>query len=249
MNFVFPRLRLGVNIDHVATLRQVRHTPYPDLQAAVRVVEQAGADIITLHLREDRRHIQDADVHGLRPLLRTGMNLEMAATAEMQAIALQLRPEACCVVPERREELTTEGGLDVIGQEARLRDFCQPLVEAGIAVSLFIEPDPEHLKAARRIGAPVVELHTGAWAEARDAQESALLLERLRTAARIGHELGLVVSAGHGLDYANVGAVAAIPELYELNIGHSIVARALFVGLDQAVREMRAAMDQGRACA
>ncbi|MCG5515256.1 MULTISPECIES: pyridoxine 5'-phosphate synthase [Ectothiorhodospira] len=246
MSFVFPRLRLGVNIDHLATIRQVRHTAYPDLEDAVRRIEAAGADIITLHLREDRRHIQDADVYGLRRTIQSGMNLEMAPTAEMHAIALEVKPEACCLVPERREELTTEGGLDVLGHEERLADYCAGLVEAGIKVSLFVEPDPQHLDAAHRIGAPVVELHTGAYANASTPEERNILLEQIGRAARYGHELGLVVSAGHGLDYDNVGPIAAIPEFFELNIGHSIVARALFCGVQQAVAEMRSAMDTAR---
>jgi pyridoxine 5-phosphate synthase len=242
-----PPLRLGVNIDHIATIRQARGTPYPDLVEAVRLVEAAGADIITLHLREDRRHIQDRDVEVLRERITTGMNLEMAATAEMQAIALRVRPEACCIVPERREELTTEGGLQVLGQEARLADFCAPLVEAGIQVSLFVEPDPAHLDAARRIGAPVVELHTGAYANAAPGAARDALLARIEAAAAHGHALGLVVNAGHGLAYDNVAPVARIPELHELNIGHAIVARALFTGITEAVRAMRAAMDAARA--
>lgn len=239
-------LRLGVNIDHVATIRQARGTPYPDLVEAVRLVEAAGADLITLHLREDRRHIQDRDVEVLRERITTGMNLEMAATAEMQSIALRIRPEACCIVPERREELTTEGGLQVLGEEARLQDFCAPLLAAGIQVSLFIEPDPRHLDAARRIGAPVVELHTGAYANAVSGAAGEAHRVRIETAARHGAEIGLVVNAGHGLDYDNVGAIARIPQLNELNIGHAIVARALFTGLPEAVRAMRAAMDAAR---
>ncbi|OOG27208.1 pyridoxine 5'-phosphate synthase [Thioalkalivibrio denitrificans] len=240
-------LRLGVNIDHIATIRQARGTPYPDLVEAVRLVEAAGADIITLHLREDRRHIQDRDVEALRDRVRTGMNLEMAATAEMQAIALRVRPEACCIVPERREELTTEGGLQVLGEEDRLGNFCAPLVESGIEVSLFVEPEPTHLDAARRIGAPVVELHTGSYANAPAGPAREAELARIRKAAEHGRHLGLVVNAGHGLDYDNVGPVAAIDILHELNIGHSIVARALFTGLTEAVRAMRAAMDAARA--
>jgi pyridoxine 5-phosphate synthase len=240
------RLRLGVNIDHIATIRQARGTPYPDLVEAVRIVEAAGADIITLHLREDRRHIQDRDVEQLRALITTAMNLEMAATEEMQAIALRLRPEACCIVPERREELTTEGGLDVLGQESRLKTFCAPLVAAGIEVSLFVEPEISHLDAARRIGAPVVELHTGAYANVPPGPRREAQLARIRAAAEHGQAIGLVVNAGHGLDYENVAAVAGIPQLHELNIGHSIVARALFTGMGEAVAAMRSAMDQAR---
>ncbi|WP_006786216.1 pyridoxine 5'-phosphate synthase [Thiorhodospira sibirica] len=239
-------LKLGINIDHIATIRQVRNTPYPDLVAAVRIIEAHGADTITLHLREDRRHIQDADVETLRPLIQTAMNLEMAATAEMQAIALRLRPQACCLVPERREELTTEGGLDVLTHEAALRDYCQVLSEAGIEVSLFIEPEPAHLEAARRIGAPVVELHTGRYAHALTPAEHAKELQRIRQAAAYGHQLGLIVNAGHGLDYSNVTEIAAIAVLNELNIGHAIVARALFDGIGPAVAEMRRLMDAAR---
>jgi pyridoxine 5-phosphate synthase len=239
-------LRLGVNIDHIATIRQARGTPYPDLVEAVRIVEESGADIITLHLREDRRHIQDRDVEVLRERITTGMNLEMAATEEMQAIALRIRPEACCIVPERREELTTEGGLDVLGQESRLKSFCAPLVEAGIEVSLFVEPEPAHLDAALRIGVPVVELHTGAYANAAQGSEREAHLQRIVDAAAHGHAQGLVINAGHGLDYDNVLPVAAIPVMHELNIGHAIVARALFTGIGEAVRAMRAAMDRAR---
>lgn len=240
-------LRLGVNIDHIATIRQARGTPYPDLVEAVRRVEAAGADIITLHLREDRRHIQDRDVEVLRERIRTGMNLEMAATGQMQTIALRVRPDACCIVPERREELTTEGGLQVLGAEARLRAFCAPLVDAGIEVSLFVEPERDHLDAAARIGAPVVELHTGAYANAAPGAARDAELARIRAAAAHGRDAGLVVNAGHGLDYDNVGPVAAVPELHELNIGHAIVARAIFSGIEEAVRAMRAAMDDARA--
>jgi len=239
-------LKLGVNLDHIATIRQARHTPYPDLMQAVRLAEASGADSITLHLREDRRHIQDDDVFGIKPRLTVPMNLEMAATEGMQAIALKLRPEYCCIVPERREELTTEGGLDAAGQRDRLRDFVAPLREAGVEVSLFLEPDPRQLEAAVAIGAPVVELHTGAYANARDAAERERLLQQIEAAAQAGHEMGLVINAGHGLDYDNVRAIAANPLVNELNIGHSIVARALFTGLPEAVSHMRALMDAAR---
>lgn len=241
-----PPLRLGVNLDHIATIRQARHTPYPDLMHAVRLAEASGADSITLHLREDRRHIQDDDVFGIKPRLTRPLNLEMAATEGMQAIALELVPEACCIVPERREELTTEGGLDAAGQQIRLREFVQPLTDAGIAVSLFIEPDLRQLEAAVAIGAPVVELHTGAYANARDGAERARLAEALFAAARSGHEMGLVINAGHGLDYDNVRPIASHPLFHELNIGHSIVARALFTGLPEAVSHMRSVMDAAR---
>lgn len=239
------RLLLGVNIDHIATLRQARGTPYPDLVEAVRIVEQAGADSITLHLREDRRHIQDADVRILRRAITTAMNLEMAAIDEMVGIALEVRPEECCIVPERREELTTEGGLDVLGQEVRLRTVCTALSQAGILVSLFVEPDPAHLDAAVRIGAPVVELHTGAYADA-SGEDRERLLAQIRRAAGHGRAIGLTVNAGHGLDYANVAAVAGIPELHTLNIGHSIVCRAVFDGLGPSVSGMRRLMDAAR---
>ncbi len=241
-----PPLRLGVNLDHIATIRQARHTPYPDLMQAVRLAEASGADSITLHLREDRRHIQDDDVFGIKPRLTRPLNLEMAATEGMQAIALQLVPEACCIVPERREELTTEGGLEAAGQLVRLREFVQPLNDAGIEVSLFIEPDLRQLEAAVAIGAPVVELHTGAYANARDGAERSRLAEALFSAARSGHEMGLAINAGHGLDYDNVRPVAAHPLFHELNIGHSIVARALFTGLPEAVSHMRSIMDAAR---
>ncbi len=237
-----PELLLGVNIDHVATLRQARGTRYPDPVYAAQLAEEAGADLITLHLREDRRHIQERDVEVLADLLQTRMNLEMAVTDEMLSFAERVRPADCCLVPERREELTTEGGLDVIGQRARLADACQRLAAASIRVSLFIDPEPAQIDAAAELGAPVVELHTGHYAETGDEQE----LERLRSAARRAQGLGLVVNAGHGLHYHNVKAVAAIPELVELNIGHSIIARAVFSGLPEAVREMKRLMREAR---
>ncbi len=234
-----PEVLLGVNIDHIATIRQARGTRYPDPIQAALVAEQAGADLITLHLREDRRHIQPRDVELLCGILTTRMNLEMAATAEMGEIAARIRPADCCLVPERRAELTTEGGLDVAGQRPQLRAFCARLADAGVRVSLFIDPDPDQLEAAREVGAPVVEIHTGRYADSRDPAEQAAELERIRRALRLGLDLGLQVNAGHGLDYHNVKAVAAIRGVSELNIGHSIVARALFSGLDQAVRDMK----------
>jgi pyridoxine 5-phosphate synthase len=234
-----PELLLGVNIDHVCTIRQARGTRYPEPIQAALVAEQAGADLITLHLREDRRHIQDRDVELLRDILVTRMNLEMAATEEMGRIASRLRPPDCCLVPERRAELTTEGGLDMAGRQAALTDFCAMLGEAGVRVSLFIDPDPAQLEAAHAVGAPVVEIHTGRYAEARTPEERTLELERIRRGVGLGLDLGLQVNAGHGLDYHNVKAVAAIPGVRELNIGHSIIARALFCGLDQAVRDMK----------
>jgi pyridoxine 5-phosphate synthase len=230
--------KLGVNIDHVATLRQARGTHYPNPIEAALQAEAAGADLITLHLREDRRHIQDADVFTLRPLLKTRMNLEMAVTEEMIGIALQVRPQDVCLVPERRQELTTEGGLDVAGQMERMRDACQRLGAAGIRVSLFIDAEARQLEAARMVGAPVVEIHTGRFAEA----EEALLaeeLKRIQQAVARGLDLGLQVNAGHGLHYQNVQAIAAIPGVEELNIGHAIVAQALFTGWMPAVSEMK----------
>jgi len=240
------RLRLGVNLDHVATIRQARRTPYPDLLHAVRLAEASGADSITLHLREDRRHIQDDDVFSIKPRLTRPLNLEMAATEGMQAIALRLLPEACCIVPERREELTTEGGLDAAGQIARLTAFVAPLREAGIEVSLFIEPDLRQLDAAVAIGAPVVELHTGAYANAQRPEDRVRLAHTLFAAAERGKELGLIINAGHGLDYDNVREVARHPVFHEFNIGHSIIARALFTGLPEAVGEMRRILDAVR---
>ena len=238
-------IALGVNIDHVATLRQARRARYPDPLHAALLAEQAGADSITLHLREDRRHIQDRDVAVMREALQTRMNLEMAVTDEMIRIACAARPQDCCLVPESRQEITTEGGLDVCGQPARVTEACGALGAAGIRVSLFVDPDPAQIEAARRAGAPVVELHTGAYAEAAGAAR-AREFERLRTAARAAATLGLTVHAGHGLHYHNVVPVAAIPEIVELNIGHSIVARALFDGLAQAVRDMKQLMAAAR---
>lgn len=232
---------LGINIDHVATLRQARGTVYPDPLYAALMAEQSGADSITLHLREDRRHIQDRDVELIREALQTRMNLEMAVTDEMLAIAEKIRPEDVCLVPERREELTTEGGLDVAGQKDRVAAACQRLAASGIRVSLFIDPDPRQLEASRDVGAPVVELHTGAYAEAHGA-EQALELQRIVEAAHFGHGLGLRIHAGHGLHYHNVTPVAAIAEVLELNIGHAIVARAVFAGLPAAVSEMKRLM-------
>jgi pyridoxine 5-phosphate synthase len=240
-------LDLGVNIDHVATLRQARRTCYPDPLAAAEAAVAGGADAITVHLREDRRHIQDRDVRSLRERLRVPLNLEMAVTAEMIGFACAVRPQYCCLVPERRAELTTEGGLDVASNLARVRDACSLLAQAGIRVSLFIDPDVTQIDAARASGAPAVELHTGAYADADDAAQRGRELGRLRAAAVHGTAAGLRVNAGHGLNYDNVAAIAEIAELRELNIGHSIVARALFTGMEQAVREMRAVMAQGRA--
>jgi pyridoxine 5-phosphate synthase len=238
-------IALGVNIDHVATLRQVRRARFPDPLAAALLAEQSGADSITLHLREDRRHIQERDVTLLRDALQTHMNLEMAVSETMLQFATRMRPQDVCLVPENRAEITTEGGLDVASQRSKIAVANSALAAAGIRVSLFIDPDPLQVDAALGSGAPVVELHTGAYAEARGA-ERARELERIRAAARHAAASGLTVHAGHGLDYHNVELVAAIPELTELNIGHAIVARAVFVGLGQAVRDMKALMRSAR---
>lgn len=238
-------LHLGVNIDHVATLRQARGTSYPRPADAAVIAEQAGADSITVHLREDRRHIQDRDLEEITAVMRTHMNLECAVTDEMLGIAVQTSPRDCCLVPERREELTTEGGLDVSSALTRVRDACSRLADAGIRVSLFIDPDEHQLDAAVEAGAPVVELHTGAYAEADDAGSEAELA-RIRAAAEHGRKLGLVINAGHGLHYRNVTAIAAIREITELNIGHSIIARAVFDGLHTAVSEMKNLMLEAR---
>ena len=238
-------IALGVNIDHVATLRQARRARYPDPVHAALVAEQAGADNITLHLREDRRHIQDRDVRALRELLQTRMNLELAATDEMLAIARDVRPADCCFVPERREEVTTEGGLDIAGQSQRVAEGCRVLAAAGVRVALFIDADPRQIEAAAQTGAPVVELHTGAYAQA-SGGAIAVELEKLRTGARLAASFGLEVHAGHGLHYHNVEPVAAIPAIVELNIGHAIIARSVFDGLATAVRDMRALMQAAR---
>ena len=237
---------LGVNIDHVATLRQARGTPYPEPVEAALEAERAGADAVTVHLREDRRHIQDRDVELLRQVVQTRLNLEMAVTEEMLAVAERLRPEDCCLVPERREELTTEGGLDVAGQRERLRQACARLAAAGVRVSLFIDADPRQVEAAAEVGAPVVELHTGHYADARGREAQSRELERLARAAELAQAAGLRVHAGHGLHYHNVAPVAALPPVRELNIGHAIVARALFTGLAEAVREMKRLMTEAR---
>ncbi|WP_296805581.1 pyridoxine 5'-phosphate synthase [Thiocapsa sp.] len=234
---------LGVNIDHVATIRRARGTRYPEPIQAALVAEQAGADSITLHLREDRRHIQERDVELLCGILQTRMNLEMAATANMGDIACRLKPADCCLVPERREELTTEGGLDVHGNRPHLQDFCARLADSGIRVSLFIDADPDQIEAAHDVGAPVIEIHTGHYADAQTAAARADELARIRRAVNLGISLGLQVNAGHGLDYHNVKAIAAIAGVRELNIGHAIIARAIFSGLDQAVRDMKGVID------
>jgi pyridoxine 5-phosphate synthase len=238
------QILLGVNIDHVATLRQARGTRYPEPLQAALVAEQAGADAITLHLREDRRHIQDRDVEVLSEILQTRMNLEMAATAEMVVIAGRFRPHACCLVPEKRAELTTVRGLDVAGNQDYMKDYCAELADASIRVSLFVDPDPKQLEAAVAVGAPVVEIHTGHYADAHNDRTRKAELERILRAVEYGNELGLQVKAGHGLDYHNVQAIVDIEGIQELNIGHSIICRALFCGLDQAVREMKALLQQ-----
>jgi pyridoxine 5-phosphate synthase len=238
---------LGVNIDHVATLRQARGTRYPDpIQAAIEA-EQAGADAITLHLREDRRHIQDRDVEMLKDILQTRMNLEMAVTDEMLAIAARIRPADCCLVPERREELTTEGGLDVKGQRERMRDACTQLAEAQVRVSLFIDADLAQIDAAAEVGAPVIEIHTGQFADAETPAQRDTELAKVVRAVEHGTGLGLQVNAGHGLHYHNVQTIAAIPGIRELNIGHAIIARAIFSGLQPAVREMKQLMREAQA--
>jgi pyridoxine 5-phosphate synthase len=244
------RLRLGVNIDHVATVRNARGSAYPDPVRAAKIAEAAGADGITAHLREDRRHISDADIEALMAALALPLNFEMAATEEMQAIALRHRPHAVCIVPERREERTTEGGLDVARDENRLAHFIAPLRDAGCRVSIFIAADRAQIEAAARIGAAVVELHTGAYCdlhaeghvEARDRE-----LARLADMAAFAHDLGLEVHAGHGLTYDTVSPIAALPEVVELNIGHFLIGEAIFRGLDPAIREMRRIMDEARA--
>ncbi|MDD5392442.1 MAG: pyridoxine 5'-phosphate synthase [Thiothrix sp.] len=242
------KIELGVNIDHIATLRQARGTAYPDLLEAVRLVEDAGAHAITIHLREDRRHIQDADVYAIRKACTRRLNLELAATDEMVGIACDVLPNDCCVVPEKREELTTEGGLNIIGQFERVRSVTQRLNAANIRVSLFIEPDIEQIRRVPDIGAPVIELHTGTYANATgDAKVHEL--KRIREATDFAHSLGIQVNAGHGLDYQNTQAVAAIANIRELNIGHSMVARAVFVGIRQATMEMLELMQLARASA
>jgi len=245
MNMTSKPLHLGVNIDHVATLRQARGTPYPRPFEAVLMAEQAGADSITVHLREDRRHIQDDDLVEIQKVMRTHMNLEMAVTDEMIAIAARIRPSDCCLVPESREELTTEGGLDVISQQDKVQDACARLAELNIRVSLFIDPDPAQLDAAVAVGAPVVELHTGSYADA-GGDEQRKELERVVTAAEHAHNIGLTVHAGHGLHYGNVDAIAVIDPIVELNIGHAIISRAIFDGLATAVSEMKERMAQAR---
>lgn len=240
-------IKLGVNIDHIATLRQARGTRYPDpVQAAIEA-EQAGADAVTLHLREDRRHIQERDVEQLKSILQTRMNLEMAVTDEMVGYAVKLGPEECCLVPERRQELTTEGGLDVLTHGQRIHEACTRLAGAGVRVSLFVDADPAQIEAAAKTGAPTIEIHTGRYADAVSADERGEELGRIELAVQQGLAVGLQVNAGHGLNYHNVQAIAAIPGIAELNIGHAIVARALFTGLQESVREMKRLMREATA--
>ncbi|ALE53027.1 pyridoxine 5'-phosphate synthase [Candidatus Thioglobus autotrophicus] len=236
---------LGINIDHIATLRQARGTHYPSPIDGALLCEQSGADSITLHLREDRRHIQDSDVEILREKLTTKMNLEMATTDEMIAIASRIKPEDCCLVPEKREELTTEGGLEVASQISRMTDVCAQLAESNIIVSLFIDAQKDQIDAAKMCGAPVIELHTGHYANTQGAEQQQEF-ERIKSMASYAHSIGLQVNAGHGLTRENTTAIAELPEIVELNIGHSIIARAVFVGLEQATREMKELMLKAR---
>jgi pyridoxine 5-phosphate synthase len=237
---------LGVNIDHIATLRQARGTKYPDPVYAALLAEQSGADGITAHLREDRRHIQDKDIFLLQELLQTQLNLEMAVTDEMLDIAEKVKPAACCLVPEKRQELTTEGGLDVAASPDKMKKACQRLADSGIEVSLFIDPDFQQIDAAVSLGVPVVELHTGCYADATNKHSQEQQLLRIAQAAEYAFNAGLQVNAGHGLHFKNVGAICKIPQIVELNIGHSIIANAVFVGLEQTVRELKAVMLQAR---
>ncbi|WP_100643880.1 pyridoxine 5'-phosphate synthase [Alteromonas facilis] len=237
---------LGVNIDHIATLRNARGTQYPDPVHAAQVAEAAGADGITVHLREDRRHIRDRDVELLSETIQTRMNLEMAVTPEMLAIAQRIKPTFCCLVPEKREELTTEGGLDVLGNFAAIKDACQQLAEANILVSLFIDADEKQIDAAKDCGAPFIEIHTGQYADAKTLSEQTKQLAQLKKGIVYADSIGLEVNAGHGLHYHNVKPIAAIPQVVELNIGHAIIARAAFDGLHKAVVDMRALMQEAR---
>ena len=237
---------MGVNVDHVATLRQARVTTYPDPVAAALEAERAGADAITIHLREDRRHIQEHDVLSLQQRISTRINLELAVTDEMLSFAEKLSPADCCFVPERREELTTEGGLDVAGQVGRIAEACERMTSAGVRASLFIDPEERQLEAAVETGAPVVEIHTGRYADAENHSSREAELDRVREAVTFGHSLGLHVNAGHGLNYDNVQPVSAITEIRELNIGHAIVAQAVFDGMFQAVTEMKRLMRESR---
>jgi len=237
---------LGVNVDHVATIRQARGTKYPDPVHAALQAEAAGADGITMHLREDRRHIQDLDVELFVQLTKTKLNFEMAATAQMQQLALKLRPRDVCLVPEKRKELTTEGGLDVAGDQNRLTEYCAALAENESQVSMFIDPDEKQIEATIRVGAPVIEIHTGAYAEASSDKERDEELARIERAANFAVAQGLIVNAGHGLNYHNVQPIARIEAMNELNIGHSIMAQAMFCGIEKAVADMKRLMDEAR---
>ncbi len=237
---------LGVNIDHIATLRNARGTIYPEPVLAAAIAEQAGADGITIHLREDRRHITDRDVRVLKETLQTRMNLEMAVTEEMLQIAEQTKPHFVCLVPEKREELTTEGGLDVVANESKIKAACERMEASGIQVSLFIDAEEAQIEAAKRCGAPLIELHTGGYADATSEQQASDEIRRIQKGAQIAHEMGIQVNAGHGLHYHNVQPIAAIPEIIELNIGHAIIGRAVFSGLDAAVKEMKRLMVEAR---
>ncbi|KZN47962.1 pyridoxine 5'-phosphate synthase [Pseudoalteromonas luteoviolacea] len=237
---------LGVNVDHIATLRQARGTSYPDPAHAAAVAEHAGADGITIHLREDRRHIQDRDVYVMAKTIQTRMNLEIAVTDEMLDIACEVKPEYVCLVPEKREELTTEGGLDVIGNQQKVADAVEKLAEAGIKVSLFIDADKAQIDAAKATGAPYIEIHTGAYADAHSDSEQKAELERIREGVQYAYGLGIVVNAGHGLHYHNIKPIAEMTEIYELNIGHAIIARAAIDGLEKAVRDMKRLMLEAR---
>ena len=239
-------LLLGVNIDHVATLRQARGTSYPDPVLAALQIEQAGADSITLHLREDRRHIQDSDVYQLKERMLTRMNLEMAVTDEMIRIAADIKPHDCCLVPERREELTTEGGLDVITHRSQIKDACTALSEAGIKVSLFIDADKKQIDAARDAGAPAIEIHTGHYADAINIEDRDQLFNQISDATNYAHAIGLQVNAGHGLNRQNIKPIAALTQIRELNIGHAIIADAIFMGLEQSVCEYKRLMNESR---
>ncbi|MFW0088625.1 MAG: pyridoxine 5'-phosphate synthase [Coxiella endosymbiont of Haemaphysalis japonica] len=232
-------VRLGVNIDHVATLRQVRKTHYPNPVEAALIAVEAGADTITLHLREDRRHIQDDDVRNLKRQLTVPLNLEMAAAQAIMKFAEEVKPEHCCLVPEKREELTTEGGLDVAGQKKSIKEACSRLSSADIQVSLFIDPDEKQIDAAKACGAPIIEIHTGHYASAKTNYDQKQELERINSAANYAYSLGLVVNAGHGLTVHNIQSIAAIPVVNELNTGHSIISRAVFIGLSEAVKEIK----------
>ncbi|MDF1643846.1 MAG: pyridoxine 5'-phosphate synthase [Pseudomonadales bacterium] len=237
---------LGVNIDHIATLRQARGTRYPDPIEAAFIAEKAGADGITLHLREDRRHIQDRDLFMLKETIQTRINFEMAVTAEMIAIAEQIKPRYCCLVPEKREELTTEGGLNVVQNLTEISTACERLARSGIEVSLFIDPDFNQINAAITSGAPLIEIHTGGYADAETPAQAQQELERIQQAVEYANQKGLIVNAGHGLHYHNVKAIAAIPDIYELNIGHAIISRAVLTGLDEAVRQMKSLINSAR---